>query len=188
MASSSPGLGFSAAAIRKMGSGWFAFIAVLFIVLGIFAIGEPLVASLAVTLLVGWLFVIAGIIHVVAAFRAEGTGRTIWQALVGVVYLGGGVYFLGHPLMALGTLTLCLAWILVIESVLEFVSYWRQRDIEGSSWLLMNSVITLVLAGLIWTNWPSSAVWAVGTLIGVKLLSTGISRLMLRFAARRLAM
>ena len=187
MATSSPGLGFRTSAIKKMTGGWFTAIAILFIVLGIVAIAEPWTAGLAAAMLVGWLLVIAGAVHLVAALRAGSTGGTIWQALIGLVYVAGGVYFLMNPLLALGTLTLFLAVILLVEAVIEFFTYLRERGVEGSSWLLMNSLVTLFLGALIWIHWPSSAVWAIGTLIGVNLLMRGISRLMIRQAARRLA-
>jgi uncharacterized membrane protein HdeD (DUF308 family) len=69
--------------------------------------------------------------------------------------------------------------------VLEFVAYFRLRSEGGSVWLLINGLVTLALGGLIWFHWPSSSVWAIGTLVGVNLLMTGISRLMLGLAARK---
>ena len=88
--------------------------------------------------------------------------------------------------MGVGTLTLLLAGIILVEGVFEIVAYFKTRSSGGSSWLLINGLITLLVGGLIWFHWPSSAVWAIGTLLGVNLLMTGISRLMLGLAARRL--
>jgi uncharacterized membrane protein HdeD (DUF308 family) len=106
---------------------------------------------------------------------------------LGIIYIIGGVYFLTHPLLGLGTLTLLLAGIILAEALLEFIAYFRTRGEAGSGWLLMNGLITLLLGGLIWMHWPSSSVWAIGTLVGVNLLITGVSRLMLGMAARKLA-
>ena len=111
----------------------------------------------------------------------------IWQLILGVIYILGGIYFLTHPLLGLGTLTLLLAGIILAEAVLEFIVYSRTRNEGGSGWTLANGLITLLLGGLIWFHWPSSSVWAIGTLVGVNLMMTGISRLMLGTAARRLA-
>jgi len=61
------------------------------------------------------------------------------------------------------------------------------RRERGASWLLVNGVITILLGAMIWRNWPSSSVWAIGTLVGVNLLMAGVSRLMLALAARSLA-
>jgi uncharacterized membrane protein HdeD (DUF308 family) len=66
------------------------------------------------------------------------------------------------------------------------VLWSRLRSIPGSGWLMVDGIITLVLAVMIWSTWPSSAVWVVGTLIGISMLFSGITRLMLSIAARRI--
>jgi uncharacterized membrane protein HdeD (DUF308 family) len=188
MATSNPSEGLrGAGTIIKKASGWFIGIAILFILLGMMAIIEPGVAGWAITILVGWLLIFGGVAHFVAAFTGGGAGRVIWQVLIGIVYVLGGVYFLAHPLLALGTLTLLLAAIILVEGILEVIAYFRMRGEGGSGWLLVNALITLLLGGLIWFHWPSSSVWAIGILVGVNLLMTGMSRLMFGLAARQLA-
>jgi uncharacterized membrane protein HdeD (DUF308 family) len=187
MATANPTEGLhGAGTIIKKASGWFIGMAVVFILLGMMAIIEPGVAGLAVTILVGWLLVFGGGAHFVAAFSGGGAGRVTWQVLIGIAYILGGVYFLTHPLLALGTLTLLLGVIILTEAVFEFIAYFRTRGEGGSGWLLVNALITLLLGGLIWLHWPSSSVWAIGTLVGVNLLMTGISRLMFGLAVRKL--
>jgi uncharacterized membrane protein HdeD (DUF308 family) len=187
MAAANPTEGLhGAGTIVKKASGWFIGMAVVFILLGMMAIIEPGVAGLAVTILVGWLLIFGGGAHLVAAFSGGGAGRVIWQVLIGIVYVCGGVYSLTHPLLALGTLTLLLAVIILMEGAFEVISYFRMRGVGGSGWLLVNALITLLLGGLIWFHWPSSSVWAIGILVGVNLLMTGISRLMFALAARKL--
>ncbi|HUL35648.1 MAG TPA: DUF308 domain-containing protein [Candidatus Eisenbacteria bacterium] len=171
--------------IVKKASGWFIAIAVMFILLGIFAIAEPFTAGLGVTLLVGWLLVLGAVAHFIAAFKGGGAKHVILQVLVGLVYLVGGGYFLTHTIMGASTLTLLLATVILIEGVFELVSYIRMKSVGGSGWLLVNGIVTLLLGGLIWFHWPSSTVWAIGTLVGVNLLVTGLSRLMIGLAARR---
>ena len=174
-------------AIGKRASGWLIAVAVVFIILGMIAIVEPGVAGLAVTILVGWLLILGGVTHLVTSFSGGGPGHVIWQVILAIVYIVGGVYFLMHPLLALGTLTLFLAGIILAEAMIEFLAYFRTRAEGGSGWLLVNGLVTLFLGGLIWVHWPSSSVWAIGTLVGVNLLMTGISRLMLGLAARKLS-
>jgi uncharacterized membrane protein HdeD (DUF308 family) len=171
----------------KKATGWFIAIGVLFIVLGVFAIAEPFAAGLGVTLLVGWLLVIGAVAHFIAAFKGGGAKHVVLQLLVGIVYLIGGLYFLTHTIMGVGTLTLLLSGVILAEGVLEVLAYFRLRNMHAAPWLLINGVVTLLLGGLIWFHWPSSSVWAIGTLVGVNLLMTGISRLMLGLAARKLA-
>lgn len=158
---------------------------VLFIVLGLIAIGEPLVAGLAVSVLAGWLLLAGGIVHAVSAFRSGGTRSALWHGLLAILYLAGGVYFATHPLLGLGTLTLFLAGILFVEGVVWIVAYFQLRS--GNIWMLLNGVITVVLGVMIWRHWPSSSVWAIGTLLGVNLLMTGLSILFAGAALRKLA-
>jgi uncharacterized membrane protein HdeD (DUF308 family) len=172
--------------VKKM-SGWYVAMAVVFIILGIFAIVEPGVAGIAVTILVGWLLIFGGGAHLVAAFSGGGAGRVIWHVLIGIVFIAGGIYYLMHPLMGLGTLTLVLAVIILMAALFELIAFFASRGQAGSGWLLINALITLFVGGLIWFHWPSSSVWAIGTLVGVNLLMTGFSRLMLGLTARKAA-
>jgi len=167
-------------------TGWYIAAAVLLIVLGIFGIVEPGIAGLGVTLLVGWLLVFGAVMHFVAAFKGGGAKQVIFQVLVGLVYLIGGVYFLTHTIMGVATLTLLLSCIILAEGVIEVMSYFRLRGEGASAWLLINGIVTLLLGALIFFHWPSSSIWAIGTLIGINLLMTGISRLMFGLAARKL--
>jgi uncharacterized membrane protein HdeD (DUF308 family) len=167
-------------------SGWAAVRAAILIGLGILAIAEPGVAGLAVTVLAGWLLIFGGLAHGFGAFRGGGAVHVLWQVLLGIIYFVGGVYFVTHPLLGLGTLTLLLAGILLAEAIVTIVAYVQRRHVEGSAWLLFNGLITVVLSGLIWIHWPSSSVWAIGTLLGINLLMSGISRLMVGVGARRL--
>jgi uncharacterized membrane protein HdeD (DUF308 family) len=187
MATANPTQGLQGAEkFVKKASGLYIAIAVAFIILGIMAIVEPGVAGLAVTVLVGWLLLFGGAAHMVAAFSGGGAGRVVWHVLAGLLYIAGGLYFLMHPLLGLGSLTLFLGVIILVAAVFELVAYFRSRAESGSGWLLINGLITLLLGGLIYFHWPSSSVWAIGTLVGVNLLMTGFSRLMLGLAARKL--
>jgi uncharacterized membrane protein HdeD (DUF308 family) len=172
--------------IAKKITGWYLAAAVLFIILGIFAIIEPGVAGLGVTLLVGWLLIFGAVSHFIAAFKGGGAKQVIFQVLIGILYLVGGLYFLTHTIMGVGTLTLLLAGIILAEGVLEIIAYFRLKGEGASGWVLFNGIITLLLGALIWFHWPSSSVWAIGTLVGVNLLMTGVTRLMFGLAARKL--
>jgi len=167
-------------------SGWLIVAAILFIVLGVFAIIEPAVAGLGVALLVGWLLIFGGISHFVSAFEGGGAKRVIFQVLAGIVFVISGYYFITHPLLALGTLTLLLAAVIFAAGVCEIVTYFRLRSEQASGWMLFNGIVALILGALIWLHWPSSSVWAIGTLVGVNLLLTGVTRLMVGLTGRRL--
>jgi uncharacterized membrane protein HdeD (DUF308 family) len=65
--------------------------------------------------------------------------------------------------------------------------WWKSRSARGSIWILFDSLVTLVLGGMIYVHWPSSSVWAVGTLVGISMIMSGITRLMLSLAVRKMA-
>ena len=158
---------------------WRIVVAAAFIVLGLFAIVEPAVAGLAAAVLVGWLLLFSGVAHAVGAFFVDRHGwARLWTVLLGLLYAVGGAYFVTHPLLGLGTLTLFLAAILIMEAAVRLMIYMRLRREGASGWLVVNAVITLLLGLVIWAQWPVSAIWAVGMLMGVNLLMTGLFRLM----------
>jgi uncharacterized membrane protein HdeD (DUF308 family) len=104
---------------------------------------------------------------------------------VGFAYLVAAVYMLIHPGRGLLTLTLVLAFYLFFEGIFEAVIYAQLRRLPGSGWFLFDAIVTIVLGIMIFMSWPFSSVWAIGTLIGISILFSGISRLSYAFAARR---
>ncbi len=171
--------------IAKESVGWSIGLSALMLLAGILAIVIPPAAGIAVVLVVAWLLIFSGAAHVVFAWYTRTTGGFVWELLLGVLYLLVGVYALAHPVAGLASLTLVLAIYLFAEGVLEFVLSFRLRPMPGSNWLLLDGIVTLVLAILIWRTWPSSTEWVIGTLVGISMIFSGASRLMLSTAARR---
>ena len=174
----------SAATFVKKSVGWSIGLSVLMIVAGILAIALPMAAGIAINVLVAWLLVFSGCTHLVFAWYTRSAGGLLWELLVGVLYIFIGVYLLVHPVAGLLSLTLALAIYLFLEAVLEFALGLKLRPLPGSGWLLLDGIITLILAVMIWRAWPSSSEWAIGILVGVSMLFSGTSRLMLSLAAR----
>jgi uncharacterized membrane protein HdeD (DUF308 family) len=168
-------------------TGWYIAGAALFIVLGIFAIIEPAVAALAVSRLVGWLLVFGGLVYLIGACTGRGVKEVIFQLAIGIMYLVGGRYSLTHPHLAMGTLTLLLGAVIMVGGVAEIVSYVRLKGADAPGWMLFNGIIRFFLGGMIWFHWPSSSGWAIGILVGLTLLMTGMTRLMFAFTARKLS-
>src|SRR5215475_9487052 len=188
MATASPAEGLHGPLrLAKRITGWYFAAAVLFILAGMFAIIEPAVAGLGVTVLVAWLLIFGGVAHFVEAFRGGGAKRVVLHVLAGIIYLVGGIYCRTHPFLAIATLTALLAAVIIGGGILEIVSYFRLRSEGTSGWVLFNGLVGLALGIMIMLHWPSSSVWAIGILVGVHLLATGMTRLMFGLAIRRLA-
>ena len=172
--------------IVKESLGWSIGLSVLMIVAGVLAIGLPMVAGIAVNLVVAWLLIFSGVMHLVFAWHTRTTGGFFWELLEGILYAVVGVYLLLRPVAGLASLTLALAIYLFFEGILELILSFRLRPMSGTGWLLFDGIITLILGVMIWRSWPSSAVWAIGILVGVSMLFSGVSRLMLSLTARTL--
>ena len=152
---------------------------ILMIICGVLAICLPLASSIGLAILVGWLLLVSAVWHLIFAFRSRHLGGILWQLLLAIVYGLVGLMVLFNPLAGVVSLTLLLAIFLLVEAGLELALYFSLRRTANAGWILLDSVITLILALLIWGQWPSSAVWAIGTLMGVSLIFSGISRVML---------
>lgn len=174
----------STAAHRAIG--WSIFLSILLILAGFFALLIPFFSGVGVTIFIGWLLIISGITHFVFAWKTHTTGSRIWELLVGVAYFLAGIYLILHPLAGLASLTLLLAFYLFFEAIFEIILFFQVRPRHGSGWILFDALITLILAIMIWRTWPSSSVWVIGTLVGISMLFSGFSRLMLSLTARRL--
>ena len=164
---------------------WFLATGFAFVGLGTIAIAAPVVAGLAVAVLVGWLLIAGGLMHGVKALRGEDVARAAWQAIAGLFDVIAGLYFLAHPLIALGTLTLVLAAVFLMEAVMDLMAWFATRDDAGSGWPLAEALVTGLLGVMIWQQWPSSSTWALGSLVGLNLMVDGVSQLMLGATWRR---
>jgi uncharacterized membrane protein HdeD (DUF308 family) len=165
---------------------WSIALSILLILAGIFAILIPSVSGLAITLIFGWLMVLSGITHLVFAFKTHTTGGRVWEILIGLIYVVAGFYLIAHPIEALFALTLILACYLFFEAIVEFIQYFQLRPRHGAGWLIVDGIVTLILAIMIWRSWPVSSVWVIGTLVGISMIFSGVSRLMLSLTAKRL--
>jgi uncharacterized membrane protein HdeD (DUF308 family) len=165
---------------------WSIVLSVLIMIAGFLAIALPYVFGITFTLIVAWMLIFTGVLHIVFAFSAGRPRAAVWQVLLGLVYGFIGVYILMNPVAGLAGLTFAIAVYLFAEAVLELALAIQLRPAAGTGWLIFDSIITFILAVMIFYTWPSSAVWVVGTLVGISMLFSGMTRLMLTLAARRI--
>jgi len=174
-------------AVSKVGSGGSILWAILLIVFGFLAITLPFATSWGLIIVVAWLIVFSGGFQFIHAFQSKGIGHILWKLLVAILYLIVGVYFLLHPVLGIAAFTFALAIFFVVEGVMDLVECFQSRQLAGSGWILFDGIVTLILGVLVWRHWPSSSLWVIGTLIGISMIFTGMTRLMLGLAARKAA-
>ena len=162
---------------------------VVLLVLGATAVVLPPIATLAVTILFGWLFLVSGIVGLVTSFwmrHAPGFWWSLLSALLGIVV--GGM-LLGSPLTGAFSLTLVLIAFFLIEGAVSIMfALDHKRELSGQwGWMLMSGIVDLALAIMIFAGLPSTAVWAVGLLVGVNMIFGGIALIAMALHARNSA-
>jgi uncharacterized membrane protein HdeD (DUF308 family) len=171
-----------AGALEK-GWGWLLALGVIFIILGIIALGSPYALTLAVDLMLGWILIICGIISIVSAFFSGNWGKFLLILLSGIIFAIAGILLLANPLKGVLTLALILAAFLLVEGIFKIIYAFQMKSTQNWGWVLVSGIISLVLAILIWAQWPASIV-IIGLLVGFYILFSGISMVMLSIAAR----
>jgi uncharacterized membrane protein HdeD (DUF308 family) len=157
---------------------------VLTIILGILAMGSPLVTGMALAVLIGIALLVSGLSQTVYAFKSSSLGQgLLLRVLFGGITAVAGLVAIAQPGMALVTLTLFLAIYFVIDGVMTLVA--SSAVSEGKGWVIFNGLLTLVLGLMIWQGYPLSGVWAVGILVGVRLVFAGMTMLALGSTGRQ---
>ena len=159
---------------------------VALIVLGVLALAAPLLATIVVEIYIGWLFLIGGIVGLIAMFYADDIAAFLWTLVTAALSVGLGVLLLYRPIAGTVTLTLALTAFFVAEGIFQIVTSVAYRKPLPSTWgwLLASGVCDLILAAIIVYSWPLSAAWTLGLLAGVNLLTSGLAIVMTAFAAR----
>jgi uncharacterized membrane protein HdeD (DUF308 family) len=152
--------------------------------LGVLLIVAPAVGTLAVDLLVGWLLMVGGVAQLIHAFMTKAWRGFLLELLSGALYAIVGILLVFYPMAGAQALTLCLGGFLAIDGVVRIGMALRLRPGHGWGWVLLGGIVTLILAAMIWTQWPGSAIWVIGLLVGINLLFTGWSLTMMALAAR----
>jgi len=165
--------------------GWFLALGIFLIIAGVAAILFPLLSTIATKIVLGWIFLVSGALLVVHAFSAQKWSGFFWGLLLGLLYLVAGGWLAFFPFTGIITLTLLLAALFLAEGVLEVIMAFRVRPHEGWGWLLLSGLVAVAVGLLIAAELPSSAVWAIGLLTGINLLSSGVSFIVLALAGRR---
>ena len=162
---------------------------IILTVLGLAAMIVPPIAGLATTVLLGWLFLIAGIVGFISTFRARNAPGFTWSMLSAAIAVLAGVALLWNPLQGLVTLTLVLTAFFIFDGILMIIlSIAHRRELSGKwEWLMFNGIIDLILAGIILSGLPGTLVWALGLLVGIDMIFGGASLIAMALDARKSA-
>jgi uncharacterized membrane protein HdeD (DUF308 family) len=167
---------------------WGLFLAegIILVILGIAAIAVPLIATLAFTIIIGWVFLVAGVVGLVTTFWARGAPGFWWSLISAIIAIAAGVVLLLWPISGSISLTLVLIAFFIIEGIASIMYAIEHRNQATSQWLwmLVSGIIDLILAGIIFAGLPGTAFWALGLLVGINMVFGGAALIAMALAAR----
>jgi uncharacterized membrane protein HdeD (DUF308 family) len=167
---------------------WGLFLAegIILVILGIAAIALPPIATLAFTIIIGWVFLISGVVGLFTTFWARHVPGFWWSLISAIIGIAAGVVLLLWPITGTLSLTLVLIAFFVVEGIVSIMYAIEHRNqLTGRwGWMLVSGIIDLILAGIIFAGLPETAVWALGLLVGINMLFGGAALIAMALAAR----
>lgn len=159
-------------------------IGVISVIAGILALANPFGASLAVEQFIGWMFLFAGVMQILAAWQAKGFSAKIWTALAGLIGLFVGTSLLAHPLQGMVSLTLLIAILFLVTGVFKVIAAMSFRGTKMFMPTLVSGLISGLLAVLILSDFPESAQTILGVLLAIELIFNGAFLVSLSWAKK----
>src|SRR5580658_5210862 len=159
---------------------------IVLVILGLAAIALPPIAGLATTLVLGWLFLLGGIVGLVATFGQRNAPGFWWALLSAAIAVLAGGILLADPAHGVATLTYVLIAFFLIDRVLIIVlAFEHRRELSGRwEWMMLGGVMDLVLAAIIIAGLPGTLMWALGLLVGIDLVFGGFTLIGMALSAR----
>ncbi|MBX3583487.1 MAG: HdeD family acid-resistance protein [Rhizobiaceae bacterium] len=156
-------------------SGWFVLLGVVLLAFGIIAAGNLFVATAISVFFVGVMMIAAGFVEIIHAFGVKSWGSFIWWLLAGVLYVVAGYFAFANPLLAVGVMTLFLAFSLIASGIVRIVIGFTAKELEGWGWVVAGGVVTVIAGLIILSGWPINSLWILGLFLSIDLMVQGIS-------------
>ncbi len=153
-------------------------------VLGLVCILVPFQSGMAVSVLLGALLIAGGVIRTMFAFIGISWGSLLFRLVFGVLMILCGIWMVANPGVGVRALTMALAVYLLVDGIFAIIFSFQLRPGAGGGWMLLNGILGVLIAALIWYQWPMSGDFAFGVLMGIKLLADGSTLIGLGMAGR----
>jgi uncharacterized membrane protein HdeD (DUF308 family) len=162
---------------------------IVLLVLGAAAIIIPPIATIAFAIVIGWLFLISGVVGLFTTFWMRQAPGFWWSLVSAILAIAAGIVLLGWPVSGAVSLTLVLIVFFLIEGVASIMfALEHKRELSGQwQWMLISGLVDLILGALIFVQLPSSAAWAIGLLVGINMLFGGVALISMALHARNAA-
>ena len=180
--------GIQSAVANTLHEHWVLFLVegVVLLVLGATAIAIPPLATLALTIVIGWLFLVSGVVGLFTTFMMRQAPGFWWSLLSAVLGIVVGVLLLAQPVTGAFSLTLVLIVFFIMEGVASIMfALDHKRELSGRwGWMLVSGIIDLILAAFVFMGLPSSSAWAIGLLVGINMVFGGSALIAMALHAR----
>ena len=162
---------------------------VVMVILGLLAVCAPVAASIAVAIYVGWLLLISGVVGLVAIISTHHVHAFLWSLITAALSVVIGILLVLMPVQGAVSLTIVLTAFFIAEGVFQATVAIASRQVLSGTWvwMLLSGLADLVLAAIIIEGWPGTAIWALGLLVGINLITSGWAVVVAAFAGRRMA-
>lgn len=179
---SQPGLGIEPLRAKW---GWIFALGIIYLVVGVCALGSVVAATVASVYVVGIMMIIAGAAQVINAFQVKTWGKFFLWLLLGALYIVAGFSAFENPLLAAVLLTLLLGVALAISGITRLILAFSLKESAPWIWVALSGVVTLILGFMILSRWPISSLFVLGLFLGTDLVIAGISWIGTSLALRR---
>lgn len=163
---------------------WFLALGLLLVLGGIFLIAAPHATSVAVTILIAAVLVVGGAVQIWHAFKCTGWTGFVWDMLLGVIAVVGGIVIYTNPLAGTFALTLVIAAVFIVQGISQIIFAVQVKPAKGWGLIAGAGVVSILAGGMIWLEFPSSAAWALGLVAGVSVLFNGWSYISVALTAK----
>ncbi|BCJ90981.1 hypothetical protein IZ6_17160 [Terrihabitans soli] len=167
--------------------GWFLILGIALTIAGAFAILLPVYSTLATSLFLGVILIVAGIFQIFHAFRVKTWHGFFWDLAIGIVQIVGGAIIYMNPFAGAITITALIAGVFLAQGVTQLLLAFKVRPHDGWVWLLSSGLLALIIAFMLFARFPASSLTTPGVLAGISILFSGLSYIMIALAARKKA-
>jgi uncharacterized membrane protein HdeD (DUF308 family) len=163
----------------------FLVVGIAMVMIGVTAIGSPLISTVTAKIFFGWLLLVSGLIQMFLAFSMRKWTELVIEILLGVQFALVGAWLVFYPPGGILALTVILGGVFIIQGTLEIVSALRMRPGDGWVWRMVAGIIALMVGLAIIARFPSSALWAIGALFGISFICTGAAYVLIALIPER---
>jgi uncharacterized membrane protein HdeD (DUF308 family) len=167
--------------------GWLLALGLSLIVLGTLGLWMSFAMTLATVIMFGALLTVGGVFQLLNAFQLKGWKSLVWHVLIALLYIAAGIVIFIDPVFASLSLTIALAWILIVVGVLRIFMAFQLRAVKGWFWPLVSGLISIGLGAMILAQWPATGFWVIGLFVAIEMIFNGWSSVFVALAARKAA-